>query len=274
MRKLFWILLLGNVVLYAVMKNNGFGMGEPEVQAQPDLHGDMIRLIPAPRNTQTRVLPPSRTATAPAPVPAPAAVPVGPVAPPVAAPAAAPVAAPIAAPAKVASIPDQPAATAASSSDTSACLEWGDFSGPDLARATAALSAMQLAGKLNRRQVEHDRGYWVYFPPLSNKAAVNRKVREIKALGITDYFVVQGAGRWQNAISLGVFKTREAAQNYLNYMHAKGVHTAKVGERASKLKATIFILEGLDAGTVVKLTALQKDFPGSELNVVPCALTK
>jgi hypothetical protein len=255
------------VVLYAVMKSNGFGMAEPEVQAQPDFNGDMIRLIPEPRNTQTRVLPPSRTAAAPAPVPAPAAVPVTP-------PVAAPAAAPVAAPAKVASIPERPAAAAASSSDTSACLEWGDFSGPDLARVTAALSAMQLAGKLNRRQVEHDRGYWVYFPPLSNKAAVNRKVREIKALGITDYFVVQGAGRWQNAISLGVFKTREAAQNYLNYMHTKGVHTAKVGERASKLKATIFILEGLDAGTVVKLTALQKDFPGSELNVVPCALTK
>ncbi|MGB9092905.1 MAG: SPOR domain-containing protein [Gallionella sp.] len=274
MRKLFWILLLGNVVLYAVMKSNGFGMGEPELQAQPDLHGDMIRLIPAPRNTQTRMLPPSTTAPAPAPAPAPvpAAVPVAPVAPSVA--VAVPAAAPAAAPAKAASIPDHPAATAASSSDTTACLEWGDFSGPDLARATAALTAMQLAGKLSRRQVEHDRGYWVYFPPLRNRAAVNRKIAEIKALGITDYFVVQGSGRWQNAISLGVFKTREAAQNYLNYMHTKGVHTAKVGERASKLKATIFMLDGLDAATVVKLTELQKDFPGSELNVVPCALTK
>ena len=275
MRKLFWILLLGNVVLYAVMKSNGFGIGEPEVQAQPDLHGDMIRLIPAPRNTQTRLQPPSRNATvsAPvpvhAPVPAPAAVPVATVAPP----AATHVAVPAAAPEKVASIPDHPAATA-STAGTMACLEWGDFSGPDLARATAALSAMQLADKLSRRQVEHDRGYWVYFPPLRNKAAVNRKIKEIKALGITDYYVVQGSGRWQNAISLGVFKTREAAQNYLNYMHTKGVHTAKVGERASKLKATIFMLDGLDAATVVKLTTLQKDFPGSELNVVPCALTK
>jgi hypothetical protein len=273
MKKLFWILLLGNVVLYAVMKSNGFGMAEPEVQAQPDFNGDMIRLIAEPRNTQTRVQPPSRT------TPAPAAVPVAPT---VAAPAAAPVAAtvaskvaaPVPAPAKVASIPEQPAAMAASGSDTSACLEWGDFSGADLARATAALSAMQLAGKLSRRQVEHDRGYWVYFPPLGNKAAVNRKVREIRALGITDYFVVQNAGPWQNAISLGVFKTREAAQNYLNYMHTKGVHTAKVGERASKFKETIFMLDGLDAGTVVKLTALQKDFPGSELSVVPCTLTK
>ena len=133
---------------------------------------------------------------------------------------------------------------------------------------------MQLTGKLSQRQVEHDRGYWVYFPPLRNKAAVNRKIAEIKALGITDYFVVQGSGRWQNAISLGVFKTRQAAQNYLDYMHTQGVRTAKVGERASKFKETIFRLDGLDADTVVKLTALQKDFPDSELSVVPCALTK
>ncbi|MGA7594165.1 MAG: SPOR domain-containing protein [Gallionella sp.] len=262
MRKLFWILLLGNAVLFAVMKSNGFGMGEPEVQAQPDMNGDMIRLIPAPRNTLTRVPPPSRAVAVPVPVLAPVA------------PVAAPAAVPVAAPPKVASIPNHPAVTATASPGTTACLEWGDFSGPDLSRATADLSAMQLTGKLSQRQVERDRGYWVYFPPLKDKAAVNRKIAEIKALGITDYFVIQGSGRWQNAISLGVFKTREAAQNYLNYMHAKGVHTAKVGERASKLKATIFMLDGLDAGTVAKLTALQKDFPGSELNVVSCALTK
>lgn len=265
MRKLFWILLLGNVVLYAVMKNNGFGMGEPEVQAQPDLHGDMIRLISAPQNARQQALPSSRPA--PAQASAPAAVPVAP-------PVAAPAAVPAAAPEKVASLPVHPATTTESgATNTTACLEWGEFSGTDLARASAALSAMQLAGKLRQRQVERDRGYWVYFPPLKNRAAVNRKIAEIKALGITDYFVVQGNGRWQNAISLGVFKTREAAQNYLNYMHTKGVHTAKVGERASKFKETIFMLDSLDAGTVVKLNALQKDFPGSELNVVPCALT-
>jgi hypothetical protein len=237
-------------------------MGEPEVQAQPDLNGDMIRLIPSAQNTQAHSLPSPRPA--PAPSPSQAATPVAP-----------PVAATVAVPAKVAAIPDHPAITAAaSSSDTPACLEWGDFSGTDLARATAALSAMQLTGKLSRREVERDRGYWVYFPPLRNKAAVNRKIAEIRALGITDYYVVQGSGRWQYAISLGVFKTREAAQNYLKFMRTKGVHTAKVGERASKFKETIFMLDGLDAGTVVKLTALQKDFPGSELSVVPCALTK
>lgn len=259
MKKIFWVLLLVNVVLYAVMRGNGFGLGEQQVQAQPDLHGDMIRLIPATRSTPVKTLPASRALPAPAAVSAPVAE----------LPAAIP------APSKAASQPDHPAAAAATTKPgTTACLEWGDFSGPDLVRATAVLSTMQLPGKLNQRQVERDRGYWVYFPPLRNKAAVNHKIAEIKALGITDYFVVQGSGRWQYAISLGVFKTKEAAQNYLHGLHGRGVHTARVGERASKLKATLFMLDGVDAATVANLTALQKDFPGTELNAVPCALTR
>lgn len=259
MKKLFWILLLGNVVLYAVMRYNSFGLGEQQVQVQPDLHEDMIRLIPATRIMPVETLPASTALPAPAAVSAPAAE----------LPAA------TTTPSKAATQPDHTATAAPTTNPgTTACLEWGDFSGPDLVRATAVLSTIQLPGKLNRRKIERSRGYWVYFPPLRNRAAVNRKISELKALGITDYFVVQGSAHWQNAISLGIFKTKEAAQNYLHGLHGRGIHTAQVGERASKFKATLFMLDGVNAATVAKLTTLQKDFPSSELNAVPCALTR
>ena len=170
--------------------------------------------------------------------------------------------------------PPEPASAATiSESAATACLEWGDFSGADLARATAALSALQLGDKLSQRQIEYNIGYWVYIPPLRNKAAVNRKIAELKALGVTEYFVVQVSGRWHNAISLGVFKSQDAAQNFLSYLRTKGVHTAKVGERASKLKTTLFKLNRIDAPTVAKVTAMQKDFAGSELKNVPCTIS-
>jgi hypothetical protein len=250
MRNLFWILLLGNVILFTVMQNGGFGWGEQEVQAQPELHADMIQVIPAAQAVPARVLP------------APAAILT----------ASVPASPPSESPAKPDSVQDVAAAEV--KPGALVCLEWGDFSGPDLARATAALSAMQLADKLGQRQIEQDIGYWVYFPPPGNKAAVNRKIAEIKALGISEYFVVPGSGRWQNAISLGVFKTKEAAQSFLHGLHAKGVHTARVGGRASKLKSTIFMLHGVDAATASQLTAMQNDFPGSTLNNVPCTLTR
>lgn len=156
--------------------------------------------------------------------------------------------------------------------DTPVCLEWGDFSGADLTRATAALSALQLGDKLSQYQVEHAIGYWVYIPPLRNKAAVTQKVAQIKARGVEEYFVVSDAGPWLNAISLGVFKTREAAQNFLDDLQqTKDIRTAQIGERASKFKTTVFALNGPDAAAMAELTRMQQDFPGSTLKNVPCA---
>lgn len=262
MRNLFWLLLLGNVILFAVMQRGGFGWGEQGVQPQPELNGDMIRLLPTQQNSPAKSLAPA-LAPAPAPVSAPVSVPVPVVVPPAPAPASSP-----------SPISLNMAASEVAKPSMLICLEWGDFSGSDLTRATAALSALQLADKLTRRQIEQDIGYWVYIPPLKNKAAVNRKISELKALGVSDYFVVQGSGHWLNAISLGVFKTRDAAQNFLHVLQTKGVRTARAGERASKLKTTIFILNRVDAGTETKLKAMQKDFAGSELNKVPCGLTR
>lgn len=266
MRNLFWILLLGNVILFAVMQRGGLGWGEPGVQAQPDLRGEMIRLMPAPQSAPAKALPAPIPASAPVPVisaPVPVAV----------MPAPVPVSPPSQYPSNL-QLSLNMAAPVAAKPSAPVCLEWGDFSGPDLTRATAALSALQLADKLGQRQIERDIGYWVYIPPLRNRAAVNRKIAELKALGVREYFVVQTSGHWLNAISLGVFKTPDAAQNFLHDLQAKGVHTAQAGERASKLKATLFMLNRVDAATEVKLTAMQKDFAGSELNKVPCALTR
>jgi hypothetical protein len=259
MRNIFWLLLLTNVILFALMQRGGIDWGDQEVKAEPELNGDMIRLLPEP---QSPIFKPSAT-PAPAKLPTPAVPAPSVVAPP----------APVPTPS-----PSPLTPNTASSEDKKPgkliCLEWGDFSGSDLTRAETALSALQLAGKLSQRQIEQDIGYWVYMPPLKNKTAVKRKIGELKALGITEYFVIPGSGQWQNAISLGVFKTQEAAENFLHALNAKGVHTAKVGERASKLITTLFSLNQVDAATELKVKEIQKDFPGSELNQVPCRLTR
>ena len=170
-----------------------------------------------------------------------------------------------------------PASTVATSSvlpatkpNNTVCMEWGEFSGADLARADTVLANLQLGDKLSQRQIEHTMGYWVYIPPLKDKAAVKQKVAQLKALGVEEYFVVQEAGQWLNAISLGVFKTQDAAQKFTESLRAKEVHSAQIGERAGKFKTTVFMLNNLDAATSGKLTSLQKDFAGSELKNLPC----
>lgn len=166
--------------------------------------------------------------------------------------------------------PAPPPAAQSTVQATDACMEWGEFSGGDLARATAALDTLQLGDKLAQRQVEHANGYWVYIPPLKTRADIDKKIAQLKAINVEEYFVVQDAGKWRNAISLGVFKTEEAAQKFLEHVKSKGVKSATAGERMSKLTLTAFILKNPDAKITAKLVELQNEFTGSELKVAAC----
>lgn len=246
MRTFFWILLLANVTFFAAMQQGWLRVADvQEAQTQTALHGEKIRLLAMPQSA-----PPEAS--------------------PAAAPAVVPVAIPVIAPVVSATVVAASAPLAVKPNGA-ACLEWGDFTGTDLTRATAALAGLKPGDKLSQRQIEHSIGYWVYIAPLKDKAAVNQKVAQLRARGVDEYFVVQEEGQWLNAISLGVFKTRESAQKFLDDLRAKDVRTAQIVERVSKLKATIFVLNGLDAATAARLTSIQKTFPGSELKSVACA---
>ncbi|HCI13363.1 MAG: hypothetical protein A2063_10790 [Gallionellales bacterium GWA2_60_142] len=230
MKKTFWILLAANAIFFAVIQWGGLLTAEPDAPVQPALHEEKIRLLAAAPSAVAQSMPVAASQTA----------------------------------------ASQVAAVSAPKADAHACMEWGEFSGADLARATAALNALHLGNRLGQREVEYNIGYWVYIPPLKDKAAVAQKIEQLKARGVEEYFVVQDAGVWLNAISLGVFKTREAAQNFVNQLRAMDVRSAQVGERSSRLKATVFALNGLDAATAERLAAMQKDFPDSELKQVSC----
>ena len=68
----------------------------------------------------------------------------------------------------------------------------------------------------------------------------------------------------------GIFKTEDAAQKFLESLKDKGVKSAVVGERMSKLMFTVFVLKNPDAGTTAKVVELQNEFAGSELKAAAC----
>jgi hypothetical protein len=163
-----------------------------------------------------------------------------------------------------------PAEMASAAKGKLLCMEWGEFSGEGLLQAQAGLDTLQLGGKLSQRINEHASGFWVFMPPLKTPAAIKRKIDQLNKLGVKDHFVVQEEGEWLNAISLGVFKSEAAAQKYLESIQTLGVRSAKVGERMSKLKFTVFVLKGVDPIFVGKMGALKQNFPDSELKVTAC----
>jgi hypothetical protein len=151
-----------------------------------------------------------------------------------------------------------------------ACLEWGTFAGPAAARAETALAQLPLDSGQVGRVVTDAGGWWVYMPPLKTKADADKKVGELKALGVTEFFVVQEQGQWRNAISLGIFKSDEAAQAFLAKLKERGVRSAIAARRENFLKQVAFYVREPSEATVAWVTALQREFPGSEIKAGPC----
>ena len=144
------------------------------------------------------------------------------------------------------------------------CFDWGTFPAQEAEKAGEALATLNLGSRLQTRTVDETAGWWVFLPPQGSKPNADKKVDELKALGVSDFFIVQEDGANKFAVSLGVFRTEDAAKNYLAAVTAKGVKTARSGERETRVQKTVFRLSGIDEATGVKFDAIRKDFPGHE----------
>ena len=145
------------------------------------------------------------------------------------------------------------------------CLEWGVFVGGDEARAGQALEQLGLGAKLTQRKQEEVAGFWVYIPPLASRQVATQKAGELKRLGMDDYFVVPDDPKWRNAISLGVFKTEEAANARRDALQAKGVTSATIGVRESQRSKTYFQVREANLTLAAKLNELKQRFAGTDV---------
>jgi hypothetical protein len=145
------------------------------------------------------------------------------------------------------------------------CLELGAFNPGDLPRVEQVLGPLALGPKLSQRRVDEVANFWVYIPPQANRQAATRKAAELKKLGIEKFFVVQDDSKFRYAISLGVFKSEEAAKAQLGQMRAKGVRSARVGARETRVPKVYFTVRDVSEALAAKLNDLRQGFPGSEL---------
>lgn len=89
--------------------------------------------------------------------------------------------------------------------------------------------------------------YWVFIPPLASKQDADRKAAELKRLGAPEFFIVQDDGPNRLAISLGIFSSEESARERLDTLRAKGVRSARSGERSVRPAVAALEISGLDA---------------------------
>jgi hypothetical protein len=152
------------------------------------------------------------------------------------------------------------------------CLEWGPLSDSDKARALSSLEPLDLSRLLTQKKVEVIANYWVFMPPAANRLAADRRMDELKALGVRDALLIDG-GAQRFAVSLGVFQTEAAAQARLDALLAQGVKAAKVGARTQAIVETDLVVRDPPAPAVLRLKELQGGFPGTDIKIGSCDKT-
>jgi hypothetical protein len=153
-------------------------------------------------------------------------------------------------------------------SSSVACLEWGIFVGMELEHARTAIIRQHLDNKVELEAMGKVPMYWIHIPPLKNKYLAEKKMGELRKLGVTTYSRVDENGKWDNAISLGYFHNIEDAQNLMVSLRSKGVRSAIIGAR--NLEQMKFVARAPSEDIVGKMTELKQEFPGSDLNTTTC----
>lgn len=75
----------------------------------------------------------------------------------------------------------------------------------------AFLETMDLQIKRQGKDVIKEVQYWVMYPPFENPASATTTFNLLKKTGIGDFYLIR-SGEYENAISLGIFSTRSAAE--------------------------------------------------------------
>lgn len=157
----------------------------------------------------------------------------------------------------------------AQSLSAAGCLEWGSFTLADAPRAEQLLEPMALGSRLSQRRTEELAGWWVFIPPQPDRQSALKKAAELKSLRVEDYFVVADEGPQRWAVSLGVFRSQEAANARLAALRSLGVRSAQSGPREALVPKVWLQVKGVDAALEARLLEAARQVEGSELRPCP-----
>lgn len=158
------------------------------------------------------------------------------------------------------------AASAEAKAETQACVEIGNFLIADARKFETKLEPLQLGDRQSRHNLPGTEvsSWIVYIPSQGSKEGAARKAGELRALGVTNYFIMSDSQVMRWAISLGVFRTETGAQNQLAALMKQGVHSARVEPRMSGSKQLAFQFRDVDPALKAKLEQIRAGFPGTE----------
>ncbi len=126
-----------------------------------------------------------------------------------------------------------------------ACWEAGNFNAADSKVFEDRLKSLALASRQTRAEIAEVATNMVYLPSFGSKDAADKKVVQLKKLGIEDMYVVQDQSPLKWGISLGVFKTPDAAKAYLASLVKKGLKEARIAPRAVSAAKMVYRFQNI-----------------------------
>lgn len=137
------------------------------------------------------------------------------------------------------------------------CVRLGWFKSRDQARVVAAeLVPGNRAFRIEEQASGLPPLHWVIIPPRPAAQALNQ-FRDIQRQGIDSYLVTEGEHR--NAISLGLFESREAAKRVLRQRNAQNLNAVLAMFPRNQLSYALFFEAGFVSGSK-ELEAVQADY--------------
>lgn len=150
-----------------------------------------------------------------------------------------------------------------------ACLEWGPLAAAELARAREELTKLNVE-KTSVRDAPGMTVWWVHLPPARSREDAERRVRELEELGVRDARVVNDDG-WRNAVSLGIFRSEEAATAYQVRLREIKARNTAIVQRSDLVKFSIIAIAGPTPESAARIVAIAAGFAGSEVKAAACA---
>jgi hypothetical protein len=171
-----------------------------------------------------------------------------------------------------AAAPDAASAQAAASAPAApvvACTQVGPLSPSDAHRFETRMARLDLGERETHQSVPYQEvtSHLVYVPSQGSKEAADRKAAELRALGVTNLFVISGDSPYKWGISLGLFKSEVAAQTMLASLSKQGVRSARIAPRGPMGTRTVYQFRGIDAGTRAKIVEIADRYDTADVKV-------
>ncbi|AJP56158.1 hypothetical protein UC34_02395 [Pandoraea vervacti] len=143
------------------------------------------------------------------------------------------------------------ASQAAAAVTASTCLDVGPFAAADAQQARGLLLAALPAGQGDIQSISVDKRYWVHLDAVPNKAAADKQVAQLRAAGVTEYFLVNDEGSTL-VVSLGLFNDKDRATRLMAAAQKKGL-TPQLSERPNARSRIIYRIAGINANAATQV---------------------